>query len=670
MFGSTTMKKKLLYIFTIIVFITSPYFVYAKTSNDPFVSQWSYEDLGVFDAWNYSVGSSDIVVAIIDNGFDTFHPDLRSNVWKNKGEIANNGLDDDKNGYIDDVYGWNFLDDNNDPRPAISGLSQEEINDGVFNHGTVVAGIIGAKGNNKRDGAGINWNVKLMNLKVLGNSGNGSILPLIDAIYYAVDNGADVISISMVGSTDDGVSEAVDYAYNKGVVVVAAAGNNNIALNYSPCYPVCSDMNSDIEMVFGVSAIDEDHYNTKFTNSGSKCINITAPGVDIYSTIRFSPKDNLLETYSGGWTGTSFATPFISGTAALIKSIQPTWGPDEIFKAMVATVHHTPNDDEELYADLFGAGLIQIDKAVKYAFDKKSESKTGLDYSKKMMVVSLQTGQYELRNGGKDNTTVKKRAILGGIGNLKGVVNSDDELIYVTSRKIEESTERISVYDKNFKRLKYWDIKTGKFWDISVGDVSGDGELEVVVTHEKNDLGFVSVYGLNGNLIKELELVTDGNGMSSALVYDEIRQAYDLALVFMLDGSLIFKRFDGSGLNEENYFSVPKFKHLPSVETGDVDGDGVDEYVMSAGLGDLPRIISFEQDGTFINSFNSYSLRYRDGVNVSLFDYDDDGVEEIVTSPMSFGQPVRAFNNNGYRSEGWWALGRQDVGQIVIIPLL
>src|SRR3989339_2066424 len=159
--------------FLLLAIIFSPMVVLAKVPNDPYFSQWSFEDTGVYKAWDYGTGSRDVVVAIIDNGFDTFHPDLIDNVWKNENEISQNGIDDDKNGYIDDYYGWNFLENNNDPRPNVSNLTEDEKKAGVFNHATIVAGIIGAKGNNGLDGAGINWEVRLMNLKILGNNGTG-----------------------------------------------------------------------------------------------------------------------------------------------------------------------------------------------------------------------------------------------------------------------------------------------------------------------------------------------------------------------------------------------------------------------------------------------------------------------------------------------------------------
>ena len=133
----------------VLIIILMPCVVVAKIPNDPGAEQWAFADLGVYQAWDYFTGSTDVVVAIIDNGFDTFHPDLRNNLWQNKKEIRNNQIDDDENGYIDDVYGWNFLDNNNDPRPSVLGLADYEKKEALFNHGTLVAGIIGAVGNNK-----------------------------------------------------------------------------------------------------------------------------------------------------------------------------------------------------------------------------------------------------------------------------------------------------------------------------------------------------------------------------------------------------------------------------------------------------------------------------------------------------------------------------------------
>ena len=182
------LKKKSLYLSIILVFII-PSAVVAKISNDPNYYQWAFNDIGVYEAWEYTTGSPDVVVAIIDNGFDTFHPDLRDNAWKNEDEIPNNKIDDDKNGYVDDVWGWNFYNNNNDPRPDVNELDDSEKQEQIFSHGTIVAGLIGAVGDNNKDGVGINWQVKLMNVKVLGNSGSGGLDSIDDAILYAVNNG-------------------------------------------------------------------------------------------------------------------------------------------------------------------------------------------------------------------------------------------------------------------------------------------------------------------------------------------------------------------------------------------------------------------------------------------------------------------------------------------------
>src|SRR3990167_6420648 len=126
------MKFKI-YILLIIAVFLNPIFVLAKTPNDPFFGQWSFEDIGVYKAWDYTTGSKDVVVAIIDNGFDTFHPDLKDNLWINTAEIADNKIDDDKNGFVDDIYGWNFLDNDNDSRPNVDNLTDSQKKEGVFN---------------------------------------------------------------------------------------------------------------------------------------------------------------------------------------------------------------------------------------------------------------------------------------------------------------------------------------------------------------------------------------------------------------------------------------------------------------------------------------------------------------------------------------------------------
>jgi len=361
----------------------------AQVPNDPNALQWGYELLNVPDAWGVTQGSSDVVVAIVDNGFDTYHPDLYANVWQNEDEIDGNGIDDDNNGYVDDRYGWDFHDPrrdepgyasgavplgDNDPRPDVLALERLDTPaNRHFHHGTVVAGIIGAVGDNKLDGVGINWRVKLMNLKVTdANSGQGQMSALAEAIRYAVDNGADIINFSVVGGDNLELRHALDYAYDRGVALVAASGNNMQDLDLNPNYPVCADAGANIERVIGVSAIRETRQSSGFSNVGLGCVDITAPGVDVSSTMRFAPSYGLADQYGGGWQGTSFGVPFVSGAMALIKSIHSSWKAPDLYDIIFSTVSRTPPEDPEEYARFFGAGLIDIGAAIKEAAARKA----------------------------------------------------------------------------------------------------------------------------------------------------------------------------------------------------------------------------------------------------------------------------------------------------------
>ena len=210
-----------------------------KIPNDSYFQyQWSLHnsgqsggtpdcDIDAPEAWEEETGNSEVVIAVIDTGIVYTHPDLEDNIWSNDDEIPDNGIDDDSNGYIDDIRGWNFFSDNNDPF------------DNHY-HGTHCSGIAGAVGNNKEGIAGVCWDCQLMPLKYKPDLGSGTLDNLIEAIYYAADNGADIISMSLgsYGYNNELLENAVNYAYNKGVLLVACAGNNGQS---APYYPAAFD---------------------------------------------------------------------------------------------------------------------------------------------------------------------------------------------------------------------------------------------------------------------------------------------------------------------------------------------------------------------------------------------------------------------------------------------
>ncbi|MDP3770895.1 MAG: S8 family serine peptidase, partial [bacterium] len=195
----------------------------ALTPSDPFYAhQWYLEKIGAPAAWDIAMGNPSAVVAVLDVGVDLDHPDLREAIWINPNEIAGNGVDDDHNGYVDDVHGWDFVSGDNDPTPSFDIMSADPRD---LHHGTLVAGIIAARGNNGEGIAGIDWLAKIMPLRVLHSDGSGDVDTVLPALRYAMAEGASVINLSFVGderSTD--FDQLIAEAETAGVLVVAAGG--------------------------------------------------------------------------------------------------------------------------------------------------------------------------------------------------------------------------------------------------------------------------------------------------------------------------------------------------------------------------------------------------------------------------------------------------------------
>lgn len=283
--------------------------------NDTYFSyqQNAYEAINAMDAWDLNTGCSSVVVAVIDTGVDFTHPDLAANMWQNPGEVAGNGIDDDGNGYVDDIYGYDFA--NNDASPM-------DDND----HGTHCAGQIAAVGNNSRGVAGISWGAKIMALKFLTGTGSGYTSDAIEAINYAAANGAQIMSNSWGGyGSSSALKAAIEKASQAGVLFVAAAGNDSLdndkAMNYPSSYPVAN--------IVAVAAANNDGSPAWFSNYGKETVDLAAPGVSMLSTV------------PGGYTwmsGTSMATPVVSGAAALALCQNPALTVSQLKGLLMNTV--------------------------------------------------------------------------------------------------------------------------------------------------------------------------------------------------------------------------------------------------------------------------------------------------------------------------------------------
>ncbi len=338
--------------------------ILAAEPNDPLYKNQAYlEAIGMPAAWDFAKGSPTVRVAVLDTGVDLSHPDLKDRLWTNKKEIPDDGIDNDRNGYVDDVHGWDFIGNDNDPNPDLNDPTQVE----GIHHGTLVSGIIGAAGNNSEGVAGVNWNIEMMPLRVLDSAGSGRTSAVEAAIRYAIAQKAKVINLSFSGSGySDSLAETLRAAYRTGIVIVAAAGNEGDTerggnLNVHPEYPVCYRSASGDPILIGVSSLDAQGRHSSFSSYGSDCITVSAPGENITTTqvYRFGPK-GFEKPYGNGWSGSSLAAPLVSGLAALLLSINPALTPAEVRTMITA---HAQNIDaiNGGFGGQLGAG--QIDAA-------------------------------------------------------------------------------------------------------------------------------------------------------------------------------------------------------------------------------------------------------------------------------------------------------------------
>ena len=275
-------------------------------------------DINAPEAWTLRTSANTVVVGVVDSGIDYNHPDLAANMWTNPGEIPNNGIDDDNNGYIDDVYGINAINNGGNP-----------MDDN--NHGTHVAGTIGAVGNNGIGVSGVAWNVKLMALKFLSADGSGSAADAIECINYSLTKGVHILNNSWGGGGfSQSLFNAISSAKDQGVIFVAAASNEGSNNDQSTSYP----SGFLLPNVVAVAATDRNDLLASYSNYGYRTVHLGAPGSSILST---TPSNNY-STFSG----TSMATPHVSGALALLKAHFPALSYEELIRKLLLATDPLP----------------------------------------------------------------------------------------------------------------------------------------------------------------------------------------------------------------------------------------------------------------------------------------------------------------------------------------
>ncbi len=322
-----------------------PFFASSGTWQQPYLDLWGLQMTQAAAAWDTARGTG-TVVAVIDTGVDYNHPDLAANMWANPGEIANNGVDDDGNGFIDDVRGWDFVDNDNTPYD-------------LHGHGTHVAGTVAAVGNNGKGVVGMAWGAQIMAVRGLDASGSGYDSDLAQAIIYAAENGADVLNNSWGGpAIGSALTDAVTTASNLGVVVVAAAGNS--AGNVEFFQP------ASIPQAIAVGATDAFDHRAGFSNFGDS-LSVAAPGVDILSLRGAASAPVGGQVVASQYlrlSGTSMATPHTAGLAAVLLSAQPNLTPDEVrwHLELNADQPGYPGYEGQLWNPYFGWGRINAQR--------------------------------------------------------------------------------------------------------------------------------------------------------------------------------------------------------------------------------------------------------------------------------------------------------------------
>jgi hypothetical protein len=587
----------------------------AIVATDTQIDQWYLDKINARKAWELAPTKKKIVVAVLDTGIDMNHPDIQQNIWVNMDELDGDKIDNDGNGYIDDVNGWNFLTSMPDPRPKFEG---DYYTADAVKHGTFVAGIIAALKNSKYID-GVAPDVKIMPLLVLNNFGYGDSYPVAEAINYAVDNGADVINLSFGGVYhSQALKTAVLRAYDTGAVIVAAAGNGGDGgtdIGKTDVYPICYDKEVGKNMVLGVSAVDEKDVKAEFSNFGSSCVDISAPGINISSLSYQDDANADFKNYTiSNWKGTSFATAIVSGAAALLKANHPDWPNVKIYNTLLAAAQNIDGLNA-MYASKLGAGRLDIAKAAEVA------NKTDWNLIK-IFVSTAMSGT---------------------------IVGFDAD-----GKKINS----VEVFNDDVKGL-----------NLDIADVNKDGDTEIIVGGVTGDLPWVRVIDLAGKLLASFLAYPENFTAGVNVAVGDIDKDGALEIVTAPSSKVAkpeIKIFDLQGTLKKSF--VVGFKNMGlALGVGDTDADGKAEIVVGTGSGVSPEIKIFDNAGKLKRGFKVLSPTAKGGFSMRVRDVVNDSMAEILIGAGAGNEPqVQVFNGLGKRLVNFLAFDKKNRGGIQV----
>jgi subtilisin family serine protease len=610
----------------------------AVVPNDPdYALQTQLPQIGAPTAWDVRTDASSVIVAVLDSGVDTTNPDLAGNIWTNAKEVPGDSIDNDGNGYVDDVHGWNFIESSNDPRPQVTAGATVA----GLNHGTVIAGIVGSQGNNSLAGTGVAWDVQILPVRVLDSTGSGSTVTVAQGITYATQAGANIINLSFVGSgVSPTLATAIANAQAAGVLIVAAAGNENLDLDVTPQYPACYDG------VLGVASVDSQDVKSSFSNYGS-CIDLSAPGENIASTQFYEPSQGYTAISGAGWYGTSVASPFVAGSAALLKALTPTLTADGLTTALrnQTTNNSTANP---AYPNDLGTGRLNLQLLLSAAaaasaarvdiitVPSAGDSPRVREYnSQGKLLRQFYTGPSTSRIG----ATV-----------VAADVNGDGVQEFVAGF-LKGTEPRIRIHDRQGKQIRSFLAFPTAYrggTSLAVGDVTGDGVADIIVG---TDVGssLVRVFDSAGAVKKQFYAFSKSyTGGTSLAVGDVTGDGVADIVVAKRQTEARVSVFTGTGTLQRSFLVFPTTVRMGvSLAVGNVTGSSALELFVGIWKG-APRVRVLTAAGKIIREFYAYDRALTGGVRVAIGDVDGDGLSDLITGTGPGMKPeVRTWKNLG-----------------------
>ncbi|MBM3500128.1 MAG: hypothetical protein FJX74_15840, partial [Armatimonadetes bacterium] len=338
-----------------------------------YADQWHHPLIRSPEAWDVATGSRSTVIAVIDSGVDLDHPDLAPQIYTNAGETPNNGLDDDGNGFVDDVRGWDFDSGNNNPSPSPNGRDEDGDGDidGQVTHGTLVAGLAAASSSSFGT-VGVSWKAQILPIQVFPDDGGTPASVVIEGIDYAILMGADVANLSLgVPAYVASFTKPVQRCHEAGITVVAAAGNGGTPFTGGSSTwfsPACNDgPNLGVDnFVLGVAATDQSDRRASFSNwdeSGYRFVDVSAPGLAVFGPGYQNDAFPAFKAFFAKGNGTSFSSPIVAGLAALVKSREPGLTNDQIIQRIRETADNIDRANPG-YVGMLGTGRINAARAL------------------------------------------------------------------------------------------------------------------------------------------------------------------------------------------------------------------------------------------------------------------------------------------------------------------